>query len=137
MLRFLACLVWLAAESAVKLPADWLFSAGKWAHRAWTRNKVGEKLFPKITAHRRRKRRLRELGIEENSMALDLGTRTSTNTVVAAPILGTVYVNLIEMLPYPDLVAALTTPEMVVLATALFAWIVARFSKTPTDPGKL
>ncbi len=70
-------------------------------------------------------------------MALDLGTRTSTNTVVGAPILGTVYVNLVQMLPYEQLVAALTTPEAVVLATAAFAWLVARFTRTPKDPGVL
>jgi hypothetical protein len=87
---------------------------------------------------RKRKRRLKELGLpEEGGMALDLGTRTSTNTVVGSPILGVVYVNVIQMLPYPELVAALTTPESVVLATAAFAWLVARFSKTPDQPGKL
>lgn len=70
-------------------------------------------------------------------MALDLGTRTSTNTVVGSPILGVVYVNLVQMLPYPELVAALTTPEAVVLATAFFAWAVARVSKTPDAPKAL
>jgi hypothetical protein len=67
-------------------------------------------------------------------MAIDLGTRTSTNTVVGSPILGVVYVNLVQMLPYPELVAALTTPEAVVLTTAGFAWLVARFSKTYEQP---
>lgn len=73
----------------------------------------------------------------QKRMALDLGTRTSTNTVVASPILGTIYVNLVQMLPYPELVAALTTPEAVVLATAFFAWAVARVSKTPDAPKAL
>ncbi len=67
-------------------------------------------------------------------MALDLGTRTSTNTVIGAPILGTVYVNLVQMLPYESLVAALTTPEAVVLVTSLLAWAVARVSKTYQAP---
>jgi hypothetical protein len=58
-------------------------------------------------------------------MAIDLGTRTSTNTVVGSPILGVVYVNLVQMLPYP---------EAVVLTTAGFAWLVARFSKTYEQP---
>jgi hypothetical protein len=92
----------------------------------------------RLRQRRRRKRRLKELGIpEEGEMALDLGTRTSTNTAVGSPILGVVYVNLVQMLPYPELVAALTTPEAVVLAAAFFAWLVARFSKTPANPGKL
>jgi hypothetical protein len=70
-------------------------------------------------------------------MAIDTGLRTSTNTVVGAPILGTIYVNLVQLLPYKELVAALTTPESVVLVTSLLAWGVARWSKTPADPGKL
>ena len=74
---------------------------------------------------------------EDKGMALDLGTRTSTNTVVGSPILGVVYVNLVQMLPYEKLVAALTTPEAVVLATAFFAWLVARISRTPAQPGAL
>lgn len=74
---------------------------------------------------------------KEAPVAIDLGTRTSTNTVVGTPILAGIYVNLVEMLPYPQLVAALTTPEAVVVAASVFAWIVARFSKTPTNPGKL
>lgn len=70
-------------------------------------------------------------------MALDLGTRTSTNTVVGSGILGTVYVQLVGLLPYPEVVAALTTPQMVVVITAVLAWAVARFSKTPANPGAL
>jgi hypothetical protein len=82
-------------------------------------------------------KRLKARRKRRKGMALDLGTRTSTNTAVGAPILGTVYVNLVQMLPYESVVAALTTPEMVVLATALFAWVVARFTRTPKDPGVL
>lgn len=70
-------------------------------------------------------------------MALDLGTRTSTNTVVGTSLLGSVAVQLIKLLPYPELVAALTTPEAVILWGAVIAWVVARFSKTPAVPGKL
>lgn len=75
--------------------------------------------------------------VKETPLAIETGLRTSTNTVVGSPILGVVYVNLVQMLPYPELVAALTTPEAVVLTTAAFAWLVARFSKTPDVPGKL
>jgi hypothetical protein len=74
---------------------------------------------------------------KERKLVLNTGKRTSTNTVVGAPILGTIYVKLVQMLPYPELVDALTTPEAVVLATAVFAWLVARVSKTPRQPGKL
>jgi hypothetical protein len=48
-----------------------------------------------------------------------------------------VYVNLVEILPWPQVVTALTTPEMVSLVSVLLAGIVARFSKTPAEPGKL
>lgn len=67
-------------------------------------------------------------------MAIDLGTRTSTNAVVGSGFLGTAYVQLAGLLPWPDLVAALTTPQMVVVVTAFIAWAVARFSKTPAVP---
>lgn len=70
-------------------------------------------------------------------MALDFGTRTSTNTVVGAGIIGTVYVQLVGILPFPDLVAALTTPQMIVVVTSVIAWAVARISKTPANPGTL
>jgi uncharacterized protein involved in cysteine biosynthesis len=70
-------------------------------------------------------------------MAIDLGTRTSTNAVVGGGFLGVVYVNLVEILPWPQVVTALTTPEMVSLVSVLLAGVVARFSKTPAEPGKL
>jgi len=70
-------------------------------------------------------------------MALDTGLRTSTNTVVGTGVLGSVAVKLIQLLPYPELVAALTTPEAVILWGSVIAWGVARFSKTPAEPGKL
>jgi hypothetical protein len=87
---------------------------------------VGHFVFQKFRAWRKGKR-----------MAIDTGLRTSTNTAVGAPILGTIYVNLVQLLPYENLVAALTTPESVVLVTSLLAWGVARWSRTPIEPGKL
>jgi hypothetical protein len=94
--------------------------------------------FKRLRQRRRRKRRLRELGIpEEGGMALDLGTRTSTNTVVGTSLVGSIAVQLIQLLPYPELVAALTTPEAVILWGSVIAWVVARFSKTPAVPGKI
>jgi hypothetical protein len=74
---------------------------------------------------------------KERKLAINIGTRTSTNAVVGGGILGVVYVNLVEILPWPGLVAALTTPEMVSLVSVLLAGLVARFSKTPRNPGKL
>ena len=70
-------------------------------------------------------------------MALDFGTRTSTNAAAGAGFLGTAYVQLAGLLPYPELVAALTTPQMVVVVTTIIAWAVARITKTPDVPGKL
>jgi hypothetical protein len=72
---------------------------------------------------------------EDRGMKIDIGTRTSTNALVGGGILSTIYVQLIGLLPFPGLVAALTTPEAVALAATAFAWIVARFSKTPPNPG--
>lgn len=55
MIRICAVLLWLALESAVKLTVDGLVTAGKVAYRAWTKNKIGAKLFPKWAARRKRK----------------------------------------------------------------------------------
>lgn len=74
---------------------------------------------------------------EDRPMTIDLGTRTSTNTVVGTGIVGSIAVQLIQLLPYPELVAALTTPEAVILWGSVIAWVVARVSKTPDNPGKL
>ena len=90
---------------------------------------VGHFVFKKFRAWRQRRKGQR--------IAIDLGTRTSTNAVVGGGVLGVVYVNLVEILPWPHVVAALTTPEMVSLVSVLLAGIVARFSKTPDAPGKL
>lgn len=70
-------------------------------------------------------------------MELNLGTRTSTNAAVGGGILGSVYVQAVGLLPWPGLVSALTTPEMVVLVGTLCAWAVARISRTPVNPGKI
>lgn len=70
-------------------------------------------------------------------MQLDLGTRTSTNTLVGGGIVSSVLVQLIGLLPFPGLVAALTTPEMTVLLASVVAWFVARISKTPDAPKML
>lgn len=91
------------------------------------------KPIQRIKQARQRRRRLRELGVEE-PMAIDLGTRTSTNTVVGTSLFGSIAVQIIQLLPYPALVAALTTPEAVILWGAALAWLVARFSKTPAVP---
>ena len=74
---------------------------------------------------------------KEKPMAIDTGLRTSTNTVVGTSLLGSVAVQLLQLLPYPALVAALTTPEAVILWGSAIAWVVARFSRTPAEPGKI
>lgn len=74
---------------------------------------------------------------EEEPAMIDIGTRTSTNALVGGGILSTIYVQVVGLLPWPGLVAALTTPEAIALAATGFAWIVARFSKTPDKPGVL
>ena len=134
MIRLIAVLAWLALESAVKLAGSYTAELASRIALWW----MDRRPIKHLREQRKRRRRLKELGIpEEGGVAVETGYRTSTNTVVASPILGTIYVNLVQMLPYEKLVAALTTPEAVVLATALFAWLVARFSRTPAQPGAL
>ena len=70
-------------------------------------------------------------------MALDLGTRTSTNTVVGTPIVASIILKLCELLPWPSVVALMHTPEAAIIVSSVVAWVVARFSKTPAVPGKL
>jgi threonine dehydrogenase-like Zn-dependent dehydrogenase len=96
---------------------------------------------------RRREKRLRrkaeaaategQFQYEDTGMAINLGTRTSTNALLGGGALGQIYVALVQLIPAPAVVAALTTPEAVAVATAVFAWAVARISKTPAEPGLL
>jgi len=88
---------------------------------------------------REERKRLKKAGLsrKEIKMQLDLGTRTSTNTLVGGGIVSSVLVQLIGLLPFPGLVAALTTPEMTVLLASVVAWFVARISKTPDAPKML
>lgn len=61
--------------------------------------------------------------------------RTSTKSLVGGTFLSQVYVQLVGLLPWPGLVAALTTPEMVALVAVGLAALVARFTKSPIAPG--
>lgn len=70
-------------------------------------------------------------------MAIDTGLRTSTNTAIGTSLAGSILVQLIQLLPFPTLVAALTTPEAVILWGSVIAWVIARFSKTPPTPGAI
>src|SRR5690606_30815942 len=72
---------------------------------------------------------------EDRGMKIDIGTRTSTNALVGGGILSTIYVQLIGLLPFPGLVAALTTPEAIALAASGCAWVEARFSTSAPNPG--
>jgi hypothetical protein len=89
----------------------------------------------RIRQRRRVKRRLREFGIEEDSMAIDLGTRTSTNALVGGGLFSQGYLLLVQMLPgQGEFEQLLLQPEAVAFAAVLFATVVARFSKTPEQP---
>lgn len=58
--------------------------------------------------------------------------RTSTKSLVGGTLLAQVYVQLVGLLPYPDLVHALTTPEMISLVSVGLTALVARFTKSPS-----
>lgn len=66
-----------------------------------------------------------------------INARTSTKSLIGGTFLSQVYVQLVGLLPYPDLVAALTTPEMVALVAVGLAALVARFTKSPLIPTAL
>lgn len=99
---------------------------------------IAEKPFKRWKAYRQRKKRLKELGIEETTMQLDTGKRTSTNALVGGTIFSQLYVQLVALLPGENAIEQLlVTPEAVAFAAVLFATLVARISKTPAAPGKL
>ena len=68
---------------------------------------------------------------KERPMALDLGTRTSTNAGVAG--LAVVWICQLVEQYLPGLLGANADDYLIVAV----AWAVARFSKTPAAPGKL
>ena len=75
---------------------------------------------------------------QEVVMALDLGTRTSTNALVGGTILSQVYVQVVSMIPGEGaLEALLLQPESIAFFAVLLAAVVARFSKTPAEPKAL
>lgn len=99
---------------------------------------VAERPFTRWKEHRRRKRRLRELGIEEPTMQINLGTRTSTNAFAGGTLFSQIYVQLISLIPGEGAIEVLLLkPEAVAFAAVLFATLVARISKTPAEPGKI
>lgn len=67
-------------------------------------------------------------------MKIDIGTRTSTNALVGGGLGAQIYVQLVGLLPWPEVAELLTTPEAIAFAATLFAWAVARVSRTPTEP---
>jgi hypothetical protein len=66
-----------------------------------------------------------------------IDARTSAKSLVGGTFLAQVYVQLVGLLPYDGLVAALTTPEMIALVSVGLAALVARFTKSPLVPGKV
>lgn len=68
-------------------------------------------------------------------MAIDLGTRTSTNAMVGGGILAQVYVQVVSMIPGEGaLEALLLKPESIAFFAVLLAAVIARFSRTPAQP---
>lgn len=71
-------------------------------------------------------------------MAIDLGTRTSTNAMVGGGILAQVYVQVVSMIPGEGaLETLLLQPESIAFFAVLLAAVIARFSTTPATPGKI
>jgi hypothetical protein len=66
-----------------------------------------------------------------------IDARTSVKSLVGGTFLAQVYVQLVGLLPYDGLVAALTTPEMIALVSVGLTALVARFTKSPLEPGKV
>lgn len=84
------------------------------------------KPFKRWKERRQRKKRLKELGIEEGS-----ALRTSTGAGLAG-VLANLLVQVLQMFPATE---GLATPEVAAGATAVVMWIVARIWKTPEKPG--
>ena len=71
-------------------------------------------------------------------MAIDLGTRTSTNALVGGSLLSQLYVQAVTLIPGEGAIEAiLVQPEAIAFAAVVFATLIARISKTPAVPGKL
>jgi hypothetical protein len=61
--------------------------------------------------------------------------RTSTKSLVGGTFLAQIYVQLVGLIPHDGIVMALTTPEMTALVAVGLAALVARFTKSPSQPG--
>jgi hypothetical protein len=86
----------------------------------------------------RQRRRAKRAQRKGEGMAIDLGTRTSTNALVGGGFISQVYVQLVQLIPGNGaLEAFLLQPETVAFAAVLAATIIARFSKTPAQPKAL
>lgn len=70
-------------------------------------------------------------------MALNLGTRTSTNTLVGSLVGSPILYQILETVTagWPALHDLIATPQFAGFLTAAVAWLVARLSKTPENPG--
>lgn len=104
------------------------------------RNKAYRKARRKV----RRGETLTELEYEilqshkETTMAIDLGTRTSTNALVGGGFLSQLYVQAVSFIPGEGaLEAFLLQPEAIAFAAVAFATLIARFSRTPAAPGAI
>lgn len=63
--------------------------------------------------------------------------RTSTKSLVGGTFLAQVYVQLVGLIPHEGVVAALTTPEMTALVAVGLAALVARYTRSPVQPGAI
>jgi len=83
----------------------------------------------RLRQRRKRKKRLRELGIEDDVMAIDLGTRTTTNMTVS----GLVVYGILKAVSayFPDF----PTDGLEEVLSAVVAYFVGRFTKSPVSPG--
>lgn len=87
------------------------------------------KPIKRLKERRQRKRRLRELGIEDKTML-----RTSTGAGLAG-IAVNILLQILQAFPATAELAA--SPEVASGLTAVAMWFVARLWKTPAQPGKL
>lgn len=91
--------------------------------------------FLKAWNRNRKERRAQRKG---EGMAIDLGTRTSTNAMVGGGILAQVYVQAVSLIPGEGaLETLLLQPESIAFFAVVLAAVIARVSKTPATPGKL
>ena len=127
----------LIARIALKWMDKRPFSAeGKARRKARRKARKGETLTPEeeaLMADQTVTVKLAD-GTEIQRVEPTIPLRTSTKTLLGGTFLAQIYVQLVGLIPSPELVAALTTPEMIALVSVLLAGLIARFTKSPIAP---